>query len=158
MAQSPQVPTYDLQPQMSASQVRDLVLDRLAVDGCEDFILVNFANGDMVGHTGKLDAAIAAVEAVDQCVGRIVDKTLARGGALIVTADHGNAEQMLMPEDGSPHTAHTTYDVEAILVTPTPLPTTLRSGGRLADIMPTALELMGLEKPPAMMGRSLLSK
>ncbi len=156
MAQSPKVATYDLQPEMSASEVRDLVLERLAADDCEDFILVNFANGDMVGHTGKLDAAVKAVEAVDRCVAAITDATLKRNGALIVTADHGNAEQMVMPETGSPHTAHTTYDVEAIIVTPDPLDLPLREGGRLADVMPTALQLMGLDPPEAMTGRSLL--
>ena len=157
MAQSPKVPTYDLQPQMSAPEVRDLVLARLNAEDCEDFILVNFANGDMVGHTGKLDAAIAAVETVDEAVGRIVDATLKRGGALIVTADHGNAEQMFDPLTNAPHTAHTTYDVEAIVVTPEPLNTNLREGGRLADILPTALNLMELEQPQAMTGTSLIN-
>jgi len=116
MAQSPRVPTYDLQPQMSAEPLMQMVLQRLAAEDCEDFILVNFANGDMVGHTGKLEAAITAVETVDGCVGRLVDATLARGGRLIVTADHGNAEQMWDPQTNAPHTAHTTYDVECILV------------------------------------------
>lgn len=156
MAQSPKVPTYDLMPEMSAHEVCDLVLGRLRADDCEDFILVNFANGDMVGHTGKLDAVVKAVEAVDICVGKIVDATLARGGALIVTADHGNAEQMFDPDTNAPHTAHTTYDVECIFVTPTPLQTKPRAGGRLADVFPTVLELMGLDKPQAMEGRSLL--
>jgi 2,3-bisphosphoglycerate-independent phosphoglycerate mutase len=159
MAQSPKVATYDLQPEMSAPGVRDLVLARIhAGDACPDFILVNFANGDMVGHTGKLDAAIRAVETVDACVGAIVDATLARGGRLIVTADHGNAEQMFDPETGAPHTAHTTYDVPCIVVDPTlSADTPLRSGGRLADLFPTALGLMGLDTPEAMTGRSLLT-
>ena len=158
MAQSPQVATYDLQPEMSAFDVRDAVLRRLAADDCEDFILINFANGDMVGHTGKLDAAIKAVETVDQCVGRIVDATLERGGKLIVTADHGNADQMWMPETNAPHTAPTLYDVECILVDDAlPRETQLREGGRLADVMPTALAMMGLDQPEAMTGRSLLS-
>ncbi len=158
MAQSPQVATYDLQPEMSAPEIMKIVLDRVhAADG-EDFIFVNFANGDMVGHTGKLDAAIKAVETVDLCVGQIVDAVTAKGGKLIVTADHGNAEQMFDPTTNAPHTAHTTYDVECIVVDPSLAgqDVKLREGGRLADIMPTALELMGLDKPAAMDGTSLL--
>ncbi len=162
VAQSPKVPTYDQKPEMSADKVCRLVLDRLAAkggadgDGCEDFILVNFANADMVGHTGNLDAAIKAVEAVDRCVGKIVKATLDRGGALIVTADHGNAEQMFDPKTDNPHTAHTLYDVECIVVTPDQRPYKLRDGGRLADVMPTVLALMGLPKPKAMTGESLI--
>ncbi|GAB6090085.1 2,3-bisphosphoglycerate-independent phosphoglycerate mutase [Spirochaeta dissipatitropha] len=166
MAQSPQVATYDLKPEMSAGEVRDLVLGRIHADDCEDFILVNFANGDMVGHTGKLDAAIAACETVDACVQQIVDATLAKGGKLIVTADHGNAEQMYAPDIKSAHTSHTTYEVDCIIVDPEleskasgsmsePSPA-LRSGGRLADVMPTALSLMGLEIPGEMTGTSLI--
>jgi 2,3-bisphosphoglycerate-independent phosphoglycerate mutase len=169
MAQSPKVATYDLQPEMSAPEICSIVLQRLSAPDCEDFILVNFANGDMVGHTGKLDAAIKAVQTVDACVGRIVEKTLERGGVLIVTADHGNAEQMFDPQTNAPHTAHTTYDVECILVDPRrtgeaggatgsmdrPSPR-LRSDGRLADVMPTLLHLMGLTPPQAMRGASLL--
>jgi 2,3-bisphosphoglycerate-independent phosphoglycerate mutase len=157
MAQSPKVATYDLKPEMSAYEICDIVLDRVNASDGEDFILVNFANGDMVGHTGKLDAAIKAVEAVDACVGRIVDATLARGGALIVTADHGNAEQMFDPTTNAAHTAHTTYDVECIVVDPDAAGSKLRDGGRLADVMPTALRLMGLSPPQAMTGRSLLA-
>lgn len=166
MAQSPKVPTYDLKPEMSALEVCDIVLGRLRAADCEDFILVNFANGDMVGHTGKLEAAVKAIETVDLCVGRIAEATLARGGVLIVTADHGNAEQMWDPETNSPHTAHTTYDVECILVDPRlkhlasgdpnrPSPH-LRSDGRLADVLPTLLEMMGLDKPAVMEGTSLV--
>ncbi|MEX0885209.1 MAG: 2,3-bisphosphoglycerate-independent phosphoglycerate mutase [Phycisphaeraceae bacterium] len=167
MAQSPQVATYDLKPEMSAAEITRLVLDRLAADDCEDFILVNYANADMVGHTGKLDAAVRAVETVDACVGALVDAALARGGKLIVTADHGNAEQMHDPATGSAHTAHTLYDVECIVVDPTfkdaatgdparPSPR-LRGGGRLADVMPTCLALMGVDKPAAMTGTSLIT-
>ncbi|MEX0744256.1 MAG: 2,3-bisphosphoglycerate-independent phosphoglycerate mutase [Phycisphaeraceae bacterium] len=166
MAQSPKVATYDLQPEMSAPQIRDIVLKRIAADDAEDFILVNFANGDMVGHTGKLDAAIQAVESVDACVGEIVDATLKRGGKLIVTADHGNAEQMFDPDTGAAHTAHTIYPVECILVdadrkadatgSPQKPSPALREGGKLADVLPTCLAMMGLEKPAAMTGRSLL--
>lgn len=162
MAQSPKVATYDLQPEMSAPGILELVLKRVKEDGveCPDFILVNFANGDMVGHTGKLEAAIKAIETVDYCVGEIVDAVLARpggGGKLIITADHGNAEQMFDPETGSPHTAHTTYDVPVILVGKgLDKNTQLRDGGRLADLFPTALKLMGLDKPEAMTGESLV--
>ncbi|GAB4386715.1 MAG: 2,3-bisphosphoglycerate-independent phosphoglycerate mutase [Phycisphaerales bacterium] len=169
--QSPKVATYDLQPEMSARGVCDAVLRRLSAQDCEDVIVVNFANGDMVGHTGNLDAAIQACQTVDACVGQIVDRTLARGGSVIVTADHGNAEQMWDPQANSPHTAHTTYDVPLIVVgeafrgcrlvgdtDPAGwFDERLRSKrGRLADILPTALEMMGLDKPEAMTGRSLL--
>ncbi|MEM9021578.1 MAG: 2,3-bisphosphoglycerate-independent phosphoglycerate mutase [Planctomycetota bacterium] len=158
MAQSPSVATYDLQPEMSAPGITRLVLDRVNdPSGGPDFILVNFANGDMVGHTDKLDAAIKAVETVDACVGEIVDAVLKRGGKLIITADHGNAEQMFDPKTGSPHTAHTTYDVPCILVGEgLSKQTPLRDDARLADLFPTALELMGLDKPEAMDGQSLL--
>ena len=166
MPQSPQVGTYDLKPEMSAEQVRDVVLSRIKAADCEDFILVNFANGDMVGHTGKLDAAIKACEAVDACVERIVEATLARGGKLIVTADHGNSEQLWDSTNNSAHTAHTLYDVDCIIVDPertthasgsleTPSKA-LRSDGRLADVFPTVLDLMNLEKPSEMTGESLL--
>lgn len=150
------VATYDLQPEMSAAGVRDAVLGRLARDECEDFIVVNFANGDMVGHTGNLKAAIRACEVVDACVGTLVEATLARGGCLIVTADHGNAEQMFNPQTNSPHTAHTVYDVPLIVVGGAYEGSSLRSGGRLADIAPTALGMMGLSRPEAMTGRSLI--
>jgi 2,3-bisphosphoglycerate-independent phosphoglycerate mutase len=149
---------------MSAQEVTDIVLSRInAADG-EQFILVNYANGDMVGHTGKLDAAIKAVETVDECVGKLVDAVRAKGGVLIVTADHGNAEQMFDPETGSPHTAHTTYDVECILVDErlkalasgnAESPSKKLKAGRLADICPTVLKMMGLEQPTAMTGEAL---
>lgn len=169
--QSPQVATYDLQPGMSARGVCDAVLRRLDAPDCEDVIVVNFANGDMVGHTGNLDAAVKACGVVDGCVGQIVDKTLKRGGSLIVTADHGNAEQMWDPSANSPHTAHTTYDVPLIVVGEAFRGRRLvgdtdpagwfderlrAKRGRLADILPTALEMMGLPQPQAMTGRSLL--
>jgi 2,3-bisphosphoglycerate-independent phosphoglycerate mutase len=166
MAQSPRVATYDLQPEMSAREVCDAVLGRIAEE-TDEFILVNFANTDMVGHTGKLEAATRAAEVVDGCVGEIVDVALARGGKLLVTADHGNAEQMWDPATEAPHTAHTTYDVELILVDPgrksggTGSPaepsSALRPGGRLADVFPTVLDLLELEKPAAMSGRSLIA-
>ncbi len=154
---SPKVATYDLQPEMSALGVRDATLDALDKDYA--LIIVNFANGDMVGHTGDLNAAIKAVETVDECVGKIVQKTLDKGGKLIVTADHGNAEQMFDPDTGSPHTAHTTYDVECIIVDDRyrdEKKIELKSGGRLADIIPTAFKLMGLDQPEAMTGESLV--
>jgi len=157
IVQSPRVATYDLQPEMSAEGVCEAVLARLGAGDCEPLIVVNFANGDMVGHTGSLEAAISACETVDACVGRIVDAALERGGTAIVTADHGNAEQMWSPENGSPHTAHTTYDVPLIIVGEAFKDRALRTGGRLADILPTALEMMGLDRPEAMTGRSLLA-
>ncbi|MEM9167210.1 MAG: 2,3-bisphosphoglycerate-independent phosphoglycerate mutase [Planctomycetota bacterium] len=155
--QSPKVATYDLQPEMSARGVADAVLRRLDASDCEDVIVVNFANGDMVGHTGSLDAAVSACETVDALTGEIVDKTLARGGSLIVTADHGNAEQMFNPETNAPHTAHTLYEVPLIVVGDAFKGRSLRTGGRLADILPTTLDMMGLEKPDAMTGASLLA-
>lgn len=157
MAQSPKVATYDLKPQMSAEEICGYVLEQIEADDPVDFILVNFANTDMVGHTGKLDAAIKAAETVDGCVGRVVDATLAKGGKLIVTADHGNSEQMFDPQTQKPHTAHTLYDVECIIVDPDLTPETkLREGGRLADVFPTVLQLMQLDKPAEMDGESLL--
>jgi len=166
MAQSPKVATYDLQPEMSAAEVTGHALRRLESDNCPDFILINYANGDMVGHTGKLEAAIKAVETVDQCVGDIVDATLATNGKLIVTADHGNAEQMWDPDTNHPHTAHTTYDVECIIVDPNRTndatggpdkpSAALHTDGKLADVFPTALALMHLDQPAAMTGTSLL--
>lgn len=155
--QSPNVSTYDQQPEMSAIGIRDAVLARVAADDCEDLIVVNFANGDMVGHTGNLDAAIRACQTVDACVGELVNATLARSGSLIVTADHGNAEQMKDPATGASHTAHTTYDVPLIVVGPAFTGRTLHDGGRLADIIPTALDMMSLPQPPEMTGRSLLA-
>ena len=153
-----EVTTYDKKPQMSAAGVCDAVLRRLAAPDCEALIIVNFANPDMVGHTGKLEAATRAVEVVDACVGNIVDATLARGGSLIITADHGNAEQMWDPITNAPHTAHTTCDVPLIIVGE-PFKkeqSALRSGGRLADIAPTLLAMLGIEQPAEMTGRSLL--
>ncbi|MEM8667513.1 MAG: 2,3-bisphosphoglycerate-independent phosphoglycerate mutase [Planctomycetota bacterium] len=157
MAASPRdVSTYDQKPEMSAEEVTEKVLKEVE-SGHSDLIVVNYANGDMVGHTGVLKAAIEAVEKVDDCVGRLVDAVLAKGGSLIVTADHGNCEQMIDPETGGPHTAHTTYDVPLIVVEPGLEGQTLREDGRLADIAPTVLKLMGLPKPEEMTGESLVS-
>jgi len=157
IVQSPRVATYNLQPEMSAAGVRDAVLERLNAPDTEALIVVNFANGDMVGHTGSLDAAIEACEAMDACVGAIVDRVLELGGSAIVTADHGNAEQMRDPETGGAHTSHTTYDVPLIVVGEPFRDRSLRAGGRLADIAPTCLEMMGLDKPAEMTGTSLLA-
>lgn len=149
------VPTYDHKPEMSAHAVTEEACQRIS-DGTYDFIVLNFANPDMVGHTGVLAAAIRAVETTDACLGRILDALLARGGAAIVTADHGNCEQMLMP-DGTPHTSHTTNLVPCCLVGPAGSAGALRDGGRLADLAPTLLQLLGIAQPSEMTGRSLLS-
>lgn len=154
---SPQeVSTYDQKPEMSAKGVCDAVCRRLASDDVPALLVVNFANPDMVGHTGNLDAVVKAVQTVDQCVGRIVEATLARGGSLIVTADHGNAEQMWDPEHDSPHTAHTVYDVPLFVVGEPFRNAALRSGGILGDIAPTVLSMLGIPQPKEMTGRSLL--
>lgn len=156
LVQSPRdVSTYDQKPEMSAIGITNSVLEELDKEQ-HDLIIVNFANGDMVGHTGNLEAAISAVETVDDCVGKVVEKTLEKGGSLIVTADHGNCEQMVDPATGGPHTAHTTYQVPLIVVDPEYIDGSLKTDGRLADIAPTALALMGLEKPEEMTGESLL--
>jgi 2,3-bisphosphoglycerate-independent phosphoglycerate mutase len=152
MVPSPKVATYDLQPEMSAPELADKAVEAIG-SGKYDLIVLNFANADMVGHTGKLDAAIKAVETVDGCLGRIADAVQAAGGALLVTADHGNAEMMRDPETGGPHTAHTTNKVPVLLLgSPTPE----LNEGRLADVAPTLLALMGLPQPAEMTGRSLL--
>ena len=150
------VETYDQKPEMSAYGVRDAVLGRIAAADCESFIVVNFANPDMVGHTGNLQAVINACEVVDECVGQIVEATLARGGSLVITADHGNAEQMKDPKTGEPQTAHTNFTVELFVVGEAFRAVQLREGGRLADIAPTMLAMMGYPQPPEMTGTSLL--
>lgn len=147
--------TYDQQPEMSAPGVLAETLKAIN-SGKYDLIVVNFANGDMVGHTGSLPAAIKACEFVDQCVGQIVHATQAQGGSLIVTADHGNAEQMIDPATGGPHTAHTIYDVELIVVDERYKGTRLKDDGRLADVAPTLLKLMDLPQPASMSGKSLV--
>ena len=147
---SPKVATYDLQPEMSACEVCDKCVERVR-SGAYDVVILNFANCDMVGHTGVLEAAVKAVETVDACVGRVVDAALEMGGIAMVTADHGNAEQMVQP-DGSPMTAHTTNRVPFILCG---AGTELREG-RLADIAPTILDVMGLACPPEMDGKTLI--
>lgn len=150
LVNSPKVATYDLKPEMSAYEVTEKVLEELD-KGEYDAMILNFANCDMVGHTGIYDAAVKAVETVDACVGRVVDATRAMGGIAMVTADHGNAEEM-RKEDGSPMTAHTTNLVPFILVGAD----AKLHPGRLADISPTILDIMGLECPPEMDGKSLI--
>ena len=154
LVKSPKVATYDLQPEMSAPQVCDKLVEAIGSDKY-DVIIINFANPDMVGHTGVEAAAISAVEAVDTCVGRAVDAVKAAGGAMFICADHGNAEQLLDYETGAPFTAHTTNPVPFILVNAGD-EFGLREGGCLADIAPTLIEIMGLEQPKEMTGKSLL--
>ena len=153
---SPKVETYDQKPEMSAYEVTDKVVEALEQDKY-DVVILNFANTDMVGHTGSLPAAIKAVEAVDECVGRIVKVIEEKKGNLIITADHGNAEQMIDYKTGEPHTAHTTNPVPIILITSNP-ELKLKDNGKLADLAPTMLDLMGIEKPEEMTGESLLKK
>ena len=153
---SPKVETYDMKPEMSAYQVTDKVLKAIESDKY-DVIILNYANADMVGHTGNLDAAIKAVEALDECVGKVVDEVVKKGGNLLITADHGNAEQMIDYDTGEPHTAHTTNPVPLILISADST-LKLKSGGKLADLAPTMLDLMKLDKPDEMTGESLLDK
>ena len=148
---SPKVATYDLKPEMSAFEVKDEMLKRLDSD-LYDVIILNFANCDMVGHTGDFNAAVKAVEAVDTCLGEVVDKIVEMGGVALITADHGNADQMLDPVDGGAFTAHTTNLVPLILAG---MNREIKNG-RLADLAPTMLEILGIEKPVEMTGTSLL--
>jgi 2,3-bisphosphoglycerate-independent phosphoglycerate mutase len=150
---SPRVATYDLQPEMSAGEVCEKCVERIE-SGAYDVIILNFANCDMVGHTGVFSAAVKAVETVDTCVGKVVDATLKMGGIAMITADHGNAEQMEQ-SDGSPMTAHTTNLVPFILCG---AGSELRRGGKLADIAPTILDVMGLQSPAEMTGTTLIIK
>ncbi len=156
LVNSPKVATYDLQPEMSAYKVAEGLVNAIKSDKY-DVIIINFANPDMVGHTGVEEAAIKAVEAVDECVGMAVDAIKEVGGQMFICADHGNAEQLKDYETGAPFTAHTTNPVPFILVNYDPA-YTLKEGGRLADIVPTLLEMMGLEQPKEMTGQSLLIK
>ena len=157
LVQSPtDVATYDQKPEMSAREICRAVLDRINSEDCESLIVVNFANGDMVGHTGVFEAAKAACEVVDECVGRLVDATIARGGSLLITADHGNAERMWNAREACPHTAHTNFDVPIHLVGDRWKDARLREDGRLADIGPTILKMMSVAVPEAMTGESLI--
>ncbi len=149
---SPKVTTYDLKPEMSAFEVCDVVVKGINSDSF-DLIIVNFANGDMVGHTGVIPAAVKAVETVDACIGRIEQALAPKGGAWIITADHGNADLMVDPKTGEPHTYHTTFPVPFILVSEYAGP--LRADGSLRDISPTILGVMGVEQPTQMTGRDL---
>ncbi|MFJ7745164.1 2,3-bisphosphoglycerate-independent phosphoglycerate mutase [Peribacillus sp. NPDC097295] len=150
---SPKVATYDLQPEMSAYEVTDALLEQIEADRF-DAILLNFANPDMVGHSGMLEPTIKAIETVDECLGKIVDLIVAKGGTAIITADHGNADEVVTLE-GNPMTAHTTNPVPVIV---TQNQVTLRTDGILGDLAPTILDLLGVEKPVEMTGKSLLSK
>ncbi len=150
---SPQVTTYDLQPEMSAPALTDHLVE--AIDsGKYDAIVCNFANPDMVGHTGNFEAAIKAIEALDYCLGRVIEAVLRAGGEMLISADHGNAEQMVDRDSGQAHTAHTCNPVPLVYVGGAPL--ALGDHGALCDIAPTLLALMGLDKPPEMSGQSLL--
>ncbi|WBU57245.1 2,3-bisphosphoglycerate-independent phosphoglycerate mutase [Paracoccus sediminicola] len=155
MPSSPNVATYDLQPEMAADEVGEYLV-RAIREGYE-LIVVNFANPDMVGHTGSLEAAVRACEAVDRNLGRALTALEEVGGAAVIIADHGNCETMIDPETGGPHTAHTTNPVP-VIVTGDPSVAGLRSGGRLADVAPTVLDLMGLPQPPEMTGQSLIER
>jgi len=155
MAPSPKVKTYDLQPEMSAKLLTDTAIEHIR-SGDYDVIIMNYANADMVGHTGNLTATITAVETVDACVGRIVETTLNAGGALIITADHGNADQMIDYVTGEVLTSHTTNPVPFYLVAPAFQSVSLRSGGILADVAPTMTQLLGIQAPADMMGTSLI--
>ena len=156
LVKSPKVATYDLKPEMSAYEVCDKLTEAIR-SGKYDVIIINFANPDMVGHTGVEAAAIKAIEAVDECVGKTVEAIKEVGGQMFICADHGNAEQLIDEETGEPFTAHTTNPVPFILVNADPA-YKLREGGCLADIAPTLIELMGMKQPKEMTGRSLLVK
>jgi 2,3-bisphosphoglycerate-independent phosphoglycerate mutase len=153
LVESPKVATYDLKPEMSAYAVRDKLLEAINSDKY-DVVVCNFANCDMVGHTGVKEAIIKAVQTVDECVNTVVALAIKKGGAAIITADHGNAEQITL-EDGSPMTAHTTFDVPLTVVGLGKVK--LRSGGTLGDIAPTMLQILGIVQPQEMTGKSLIA-
>lgn len=155
LVNSPKVATYDLQPEMSAYEVTDKVVDAIR-KRTDDVIILNFANCDMVGHTGVLEAAIKAVETVDECIGKVVDEVLRQDGVILITADHGNCEQMIDYETGEPHTAHTTNPVP-LIIAGLKDKVSLKEG-KLADLSPTMLDIMGEEKPAEMTGESLIVK
>ena len=153
---SPKVATYDLKPEMSAPELTREAVERIQ-SGVYDVVIMNYANADMVGHTGVIEAAIKAVEAVDDGVGQVVDAALAKGGAILITADHGNAEQLIEYDTGKPLTAHTTNPVPFYFVVPQWPNAILRHDGILADVAPTMLQLLGIEQPQTMTGRSLIA-
>jgi len=154
MVQSPKVATYDLKPEMSAAGIADAVV-KATEEGTFDVIIVNFANADMVGHSGKIEPTVKAVETVDACLGRIETAVRAKGGAMLITADHGNAEMMIDPATGGPHTAHTTNPVPFIVVAEDAKQYTLKPNGSLRDISPTMLGMLGVDEPKEMTGHDL---
>lgn len=154
LVQSPKVATYDLKPEMSAAGIADAVV-KAVNDGTFDVIIVNFANADMVGHSGKIEPTVKAVETVDACLGRIEPAVRAKGGAMLITADHGNAEMMIDPATGGPHTAHTMNPVPLIVISDNSKTFTLKPNGSLRDISPTTLGMMGLDEPGEMTGTDL---
>lgn len=149
---SPKVATYDLKPEMSAYEVTDKLIEAIKQDKY-DSIILNYANPDMVGHTGIQDAAIKAIETIDECVGKVVQAVREKEGVILITADHGNSEQMIDYKTGEPHTAHTTNPVPLILVG---MDNVTLKEGKLADLAPTMLDIMGLDKPEEMTGESLI--
>lgn len=151
---SPKVATYDLQPEMSAPELTDKLVTAIG-SGAFDLIVVNYANGDMVGHTGDLDAAMAAVRCVDDCIGRVEEAVLAANGVMLLTADHGNCELMVDPDTGEPHTAHTLNPVPIVLINHTD-PKASLARGRLADVAPTLLDLLHVPQPEEMTGQTLI--
>jgi 2,3-bisphosphoglycerate-independent phosphoglycerate mutase len=151
---SQKVATYDLKPEMSAAGIADAVV-KATEDGTFDVIIVNFANADMVGHSGKIEPTVKAVETVDACLARVESAVRAKGGAILITADHGNAELMIDPVTGGPHTAHTTNPVPFIVVAENAKQFTLKAGGSLRDISPTLLGMLGLDEPKEMTGTDL---
>jgi 2,3-bisphosphoglycerate-independent phosphoglycerate mutase len=154
MVQSPKVATYDLKPEMSAAGIADAVI-KATEEGTFDVVIVNFANADMVGHSGKIEPTVKAVETVDACLGRIESAVRAKGGAMLITADHGNAEMMIDPVTGGPHTAHTTNPVPFIVVAEDAKQFTLTPNGSLRDISPTMLGMLGVDEPREMTGKDL---
>jgi 2,3-bisphosphoglycerate-independent phosphoglycerate mutase len=151
---SPRVSTYDLKPEMSAAGIADAVV-KATEEGTFDVIIVNFANADMVGHSGKIEPTVKAVETVDACLVRIETVVRTKGGAMLITADHGNAEMMIDPTTGGPHTAHTTNPVPFIMVAENGKQFTMRPGGSLRDISPTMLGMLGIDEPQEMTGQDL---
>ena len=155
MIPSPKVATYDLKPSMSAFEVKDAIVKEL-LNGEVDFVCLNFANADMVGHTGNFNAVVEAVETVDKCVKEVVEAGLSKGYTFLITSDHGNAEYKIN-EDGSPNTAHTTNPVPLILIDKDfNQNSPVRTGGKLCDLAPTILKLMGIQKPVEMTGKELI--
>jgi 2,3-bisphosphoglycerate-independent phosphoglycerate mutase len=154
LVQSPKVATYDLKPEMSAAGIADTVVKSVE-EGTFDVIIVNFANADMVGHSGKIDPTVKAVETVDACLGRIELAVRSKGGVILITADHGNAEMLIDPVTGGPHTAHTTNPVPFIVVSENSKKFSLKPNGSLRDISPTVLGLLGIDQPKDMTGQDL---